>query len=414
MENKNKKCSYEEHKEVNAICYCENCNVNLCNKCENFHCKLFKAHKIYKFNKDNQEFFTGYCNENNHLEILHFFCKNHNKLCCTSCLCRLKTKDYGQHKDCDVCVIDDIKEEKKSKLKENIQQLEILSSNINESINKIKIIYDKINEKKDELKIKIQGIFTKIRNILNDREDELLLEVDKKYEEIYFKDELIKECEKLPNKIKISLDKGKSIDKFWENNNKLNSIINDCINIENNIKNINIINDNIKKYNNINDSDFKLHFENEKEINLFLEKIKNFGGIGYINETSLLIDSLIITKEEEVKLINSWISSNKKIEYQLLYRATRDGDKVQDFHSKCDNKSPILVIGKTPKGYIFGGYTTINLNYNLIKGLGEYYCDNEAFIFSLNQKKKFISNDKERTLNLVPNYCIKKYINIKK
>jgi len=94
-------------------------------------------------------------------------------------LCKLKTKNYGQHKDCDIYIIEDIKEEKKNKLKENIKNLENLSNNINDSINKIKIIYEKINEKKEELKIKIQGIFTKIRNALNDREDELLLEVEK-------------------------------------------------------------------------------------------------------------------------------------------------------------------------------------------------------------------------------------------
>ena len=381
MENKNIKCSFEEHKETNAICYCQTCNVNLCNKCENFHNKLCKAHITYKLNKDINEIFTGYCNENNHTDILNFFCKNHNTLCCSSCLCKLKTKNYGQHKDCDVCAIEDIKENKKSKLKENINQLENLSKNINDSINKIKIIYDKINEKKEEIKLKIQGIFTKIRNALNDREDELLLEIDKKYKNIYFKEELIKECEKLPNKIKISLEKGKLIDKEWDNDKILNSIINDCINIENNINNINLINDSIKNYKNFNISDIKLYIEDESEIQSFLGRIKKFGKI---DADSILNNSLIITKQEEVELINSWISPNKKFNYQLIYRATRDGDSDKEFHSKCDNKSPILVIGKTPKGYIFGGYTTINLNYDKYTS---YFFDNEAFVFSLNQKK---------------------------
>ena len=228
-----------------------------------------------------------------------------------------------------------------------------MSNNINDSINTIKIIYEKINEKKEEIKIKIQGTFTKIRNALNDREDELLLEVDKNYDNIYFKEELIKECEKLPNKIKISLEKGKLIDKEWENDNILNSIINDYINIENNINNINLINDSIKNYKNLNASDVKLYIEDENEIKSFLGRIKKFGKI---DADSILSNSLIITKQEEVELINSWISQNKKINYQLLYRAIRDGDSDKEFHNKCDNKSPILVIGKTPKGYIFGGY----------------------------------------------------------
>ena len=37
------------------------------------------------------------------------------------------------------------------------------------------------------------------------------------------------------------------MDNEWNDNNKLSSIINNCINIEDNIKNINIINENIKK-----------------------------------------------------------------------------------------------------------------------------------------------------------------------
>ena len=49
------------------------------------------------------------------------------------------------------------------------------------------------------------NIFTKLRNKLNDREDKLLLEVDKKYDELFFPEELIKKSEKLPNKINSSI-----------------------------------------------------------------------------------------------------------------------------------------------------------------------------------------------------------------
>ncbi len=60
--------------------------------------------------------------------------------------------------------------------------------------------------------MKIQKGFTNIRNALNDREDKLLLEVDNKFNTSYFKEDLIKENEKLPNKIQISLEKGKKTD----------------------------------------------------------------------------------------------------------------------------------------------------------------------------------------------------------
>ena len=50
----------------------------------------------------------------------------------------------------------------------------------------------------------VQKIFTKLRNCLNDREDELLLEIDKKYNKLFLNEEIIKEIDKFPNKIKIS------------------------------------------------------------------------------------------------------------------------------------------------------------------------------------------------------------------
>ena len=111
----------------------------------------------------------------------------------------------------------------------------------------LKKIFQNIEKDKEDLKLEIQNIFTKIRTTLNDREDELLLEVDNLFSTKYFNEDIIKKGEKLPKQIKISLEKGKLIDKEWDNNN-LYSYINDCINIENSIKNINIINESINLF----------------------------------------------------------------------------------------------------------------------------------------------------------------------
>ena len=127
-------------------------------------------------------------------------------------------------------LIENIKDEKRNKLKENINSLEELYKQIDQSIIKLKEIYEQINKNKDELKLKIQGIFTKLKNILNEKEDKLLLDIDKYYNNIYFKEDIIKKSENLPNKIKKSIEKGKIIDKEWSDNN-LSTLINDCINI---------------------------------------------------------------------------------------------------------------------------------------------------------------------------------------
>ena len=87
--------------------------------------------------------------------------------------------------------------------------LEDLTYNLENSIKELKTILEKLNERKEEIKEKIQKAFTKLRNIVNEREDELLLEVDNEYKEIFFNEDIIKESGKLPNKIKASLEKGK-------------------------------------------------------------------------------------------------------------------------------------------------------------------------------------------------------------
>ena len=78
------RCFSEEHKEVNAICFCPECKIYLCNKCSTIHSSLFKKHLSYNINKD-EEIFTGFCEEKNHPNKLEYYCKNHNKLCCAAC-----------------------------------------------------------------------------------------------------------------------------------------------------------------------------------------------------------------------------------------------------------------------------------------------------------------------------------------
>ena len=156
----------------------------------------------------------------------NFFCKTHNQLCCASCITTIKDQDFGQHRDCNICLIKEIKDEKKNNFKKNKLSLEKLSTLLEESINNLKNIFEKIKENKEEMKLKIQKIFTQLRNILNEREDQLLLEVDKKYDNMFFEEEFIKQNEKLPNKIKLSLEKSNIEERDWEDKKKLNALIN--------------------------------------------------------------------------------------------------------------------------------------------------------------------------------------------
>ena len=278
-ENKKKKCSLTEHGEIDAISFCNECKIYMCNKCEKIHSGLLKHHFVYSLDQNFTNIFTGTCKVKNHSMKLEYFCKNHNQLCCAACIAKIRCKGNGKHKNCKIFYINKIKKNKKNLLNENIIYLEDLSHTLEESINELKKLFENINENKEKLKLKIQKIFTQIRNTINDSEDQILFQVDKEFDECFFKEDLIKESEKLPNKIKESLDRGKKIgNNEWDDEKKLSSIINDCLNIESDIKNINILKENIKKCNS--NKDLEIYFSPEEdEINKFLDEIKNFGKI---------------------------------------------------------------------------------------------------------------------------------------
>ena len=270
-----KKCSHKKHSEKEAVTFCKECKKYWCNKCTNDHPDYFEDHHLLDLKKENQDLFTGLCSLENHNQELKYYCKNHNQLCCAACISKIKGNGDGQHSECDVCHIKDIHDEKKSTLENNIKILEDYSKTIDSSLNELKNIFKTMIKDKDELKKKIYQLFTKIRTALNEREDEICKIIDNKFDSLYFKEDFINQGNKLPNEIKQSLEKGKSLN---NENNVLNKFINNCIIIENNIKKIQIIKENIEK---CNKKGIKIHFfpEKEDEINKFIDKIKSFGEI---------------------------------------------------------------------------------------------------------------------------------------
>ena len=256
-----------------------------------------------------------------------------------------------------------------------------------------------MNEKKEDLKLNVQKVFTKIRSEINNREDELLSEIDQMYDKLYIKEELVKESEKLPNKIKIYLEKGKIINEDWDKDNKLNLIINDCINIENNIKNINKIHNNINKFTN-NEINIYFYPQEVKSINSFLESIKNFGQI--ITDDFLKDSKIINSNLEYIKSLRKWINpENKNIKDELLYRLTNDGEEYSKFHELCDNQGPTLTLFEINDGNITGIFTSIPWDNN---NSGIWQVDEKVFIFNLNQNKKYKNIRSQYSI-----YCSKKY-----
>ena len=107
-----------------------------------------------------------------------------------------------------------------------------------------------------------------------------------------------------------------------------------------------------------------------------------------INDQIILkqkILSDIITNINELDIINKrLLRQNKRTVYTLIYKATRDGDKAENFHQMCDSYNNTVVLIKTLKGRRFGGFT-----HETWDGEDQNKVDNRAFLFSIDKQKVY-------------------------
>ena len=71
-------------------------------------------------------------------------------------------------------------------------------------------------------------------------------------------------------------------------------------------------------------------------------------------------------KQNDLNLIKKWINESldtkQNIDFQLIYKKSRDGSTISDFHWKCDNKGKTVMIITTNEGLKFGGYKNDSWN----------------------------------------------------
>ena len=163
-----------------------------------------------------------------------------------------------------------------------------------------------------------------------------------------------------------------------EKYNKLSEIVNSLINEVKELKD-----ENSKMKEQLNEL---IKFKNETEEKRKKKKEK------YHN----LKNSSIITDRDKMKMISDWIKPNTKIIYNQIYKATRDGGTGQTFHAHCDYKGPTLTLIESKNNYIFGGYITIS--WDSPKSWTYKGGDDNAFIFSINNKKKYHIQDKSQVI----------------
>ena len=243
-----------------------------------------------------------------------------------------------------------------------------------QAISKLFTIFDNIDE-----------IFQSIKDIILFQNPDLIL-IDKKF--LHFtiypklgkynfieiplnKEDLIepkKVDENFLNQIEEDIKKFDSFIDSYEN--QIKELENENKELQLKINNYEVILNNNNKYNeifyyNINDS-----YEN---FVLILSKYK-----------LIKFNKLLISEKNFYKFIFSKMK-NKKINFELIYKAIIDGDKAKTFHNNVDGKGPLIILVKTSNNNIIGGYTS-----KAWSSSNEYTNDSEAFLFSLTYEKKYI------------------------
>jgi myosin heavy subunit len=118
----------------------------------------------------------------------------------------------------------------------------------------------------------------------------------------------------------------------------------------------------------------------------------------FLSEEEVVKMSDIIERENEIDLIKEKLGKSN-LSLALLYKASRDGDDAEIFHSRVDNIKNNITFIKTNKGVRFGGYTNQSWD-----GINVFKEDDSAFIFSLTKLKTYDVNKKESAIWCNPNY----------
>ena len=107
-------------------------------------------------------------------------------------------------------------------------------------------------------------------------------------------------------------------------------------------------------------------------------------------------ESTLIDKAESILFLKNQIQEalgKQQIYAILLLRGQRDGKSSSVFHSLTNDKGPLLVLIKTRKNILCGGFSSIDW-----KSSGGRTIDKKCFIFSLKTQKVYKPQDEIENL----------------
>ncbi len=95
-----------------------------------------------------------------------------------------------------------------------------------------------------------------------------------------------------------------------------------------------------------------------------------------------------------MKIINYFPESKRVFTVKNIYKGSRDGWEAGKFAELVNNTGPTLIIMRTSKDRICGGYTSKSWD-----GAENWVSDSEAFVFSVNHDKKYIPTNNNNAIH---------------
>ncbi|XP_048244725.1 uncharacterized protein LOC124121846 [Haliotis rufescens] len=166
-------CTYEDDGNQ-AVCWCQECEEFLCEYCQNMHSsvKLSRNHAVHNFGDITPKKLENETNCNIHERYpLHLFDKSCNVYIC--CQCR-----RGEHADHEVDYLDEAAEGVTQRIEQHRKDLSALLSRQQTHLQSIRQETQLTNRTQDTLRKTIEHTFRSLRSHLDQREKELLIDLE--------------------------------------------------------------------------------------------------------------------------------------------------------------------------------------------------------------------------------------------
>jgi hypothetical protein len=96
-------------------------------------------------------------------------------------------------------------------------------------------------------------------------------------------------------------------------------------------------------------------------------------------QKQLFFGGTLLTHEDQFQLNRFYGSDHQK--WHLIYKGTKDGFTIDDFHRCCDGQGATITVIQTLDNHLFGGYSSVSWNFH--QGVKSGVTDRTAFLFTL-------------------------------